>query len=147
MKKLLTALLITASATAMASDAEIKSKLQALGAKNIEVKDSPVKGLKTAVTDQGILYVSENGQYVLESIMYSAMTLYSNGGASRTRLAESHHRWEDMLASKKEEKLSRTQELNTAKIQALRELGYTKIDEKNASEVLNKIAEIMSQKF
>ena len=38
----------------MASDAEIKSKLQALGANNIEVKDSPVKGLKTAVTDQGI---------------------------------------------------------------------------------------------
>lgn len=70
MKKLLTALLITASATAMATDAEIKSKLQALGAKNIEVKDSPVKGLKTAVTDQGILYVSENGQYVLQGKMY-----------------------------------------------------------------------------
>ena len=70
MKKLLTALLITASATAMATDAEIKSKLQALGAKNIEVKDSPVKGLKTAVTDQGILYVSENGQYILQGKMY-----------------------------------------------------------------------------
>ena len=70
MKKLLTALLITASATAIATDAEIKSKLQALGAKNIEVKDSPVKGLKTAVTDQGILYVSENGQYVLQGKMY-----------------------------------------------------------------------------
>ena len=70
MKKLLTALLITASATAMATDAEIKSKLQALGAKNIEVKDSPVKGLTTAVTDQGILYVSENGQYVLQGKMY-----------------------------------------------------------------------------
>ena len=70
MKKLLTALLITASATAMATDAEVKSKLQALGAKNIEVKDSPVKGLKTAVTDQGILYVSENGQYVLQGKMY-----------------------------------------------------------------------------
>ena len=70
MKKLLTALLISASVTAMASDAEIKSKLQALGAKNIEVKDSPVKGLKTAVTDQGILYVSENGQYVLQGKMY-----------------------------------------------------------------------------
>ena len=70
MKKLLTALLITASATAMATDAEIKSKLQALGAKNIEVKDSPVKGLKTAVTDQGILYISENGQYVLQGKMY-----------------------------------------------------------------------------
>jgi len=89
----------------------------------------------------------ENNQFVFESIMYSAMTLYSNGGASRTKLAESHRRWEEMLASKKEEKLSRTQELNTAKIQALRELGYDKIDEKNASEVLDKIAEIMSQKI
>ena len=70
MKKLLTALFNYCFSTAMASDAEIKSKLQALGAKNIEVKDSPVKGLKTAVTDQGILYVSENGQYVLQGKMY-----------------------------------------------------------------------------
>lgn len=89
----------------------------------------------------------ENNQFIFESIMFSAMSLYSNGGASRTKLAESHKRWEDVLAAKKEEKLSRTQELNTAKVQALRELGYDKIDEKNASEVLDKIAEIMSQKI
>ena len=55
----------------------------------------------------------ENNQFVFESIMYSAITLYTNGGASRTRLAESHKRWEAMLESKKEEKLTRTQELNT----------------------------------
>ena len=89
----------------------------------------------------------ENNQYVFESIMYSAMTLYSNGGASRTKLAESHKRWEAMLNSKKEEKLTRTQELNTAKIRALRELGYDEIDKNNASEVLDKIAEIMAQKI
>ena len=70
MNKLLTALLVMVSVNAMADNATIKSKLQALGAKNIEVKDSPVKGLKTAVTDQGILYVSENGQYVLQGKMY-----------------------------------------------------------------------------
>ena len=52
-----------------------------------------------------------------------------------------------MLESKKEEKLTRTQELNTAKIRALRELGYDEIDKSNASEVLDKIAEIMAQKF
>ena len=98
-------------------------------------------------TDPNKFAFDENNQFVFESIMFSAMTLYSNGGASRTRLAESHKKWENMLASKKEEKLSRTQELNTAKIQALRELGYTKIDERNASEVLDKIAEIMAQKF
>ena len=89
----------------------------------------------------------ENNQFIFESIMFSAVTLYGNGGASRSKLAESHRRWEEVLAAKKEEKLSRTQELNTAKLRALRELGYDKIDEKNASEVLDKIAEIMSAKF
>lgn len=98
-------------------------------------------------TDPNKFVYDENNQFIFESIMFSAMSLYSNGGASRTKLAESHKRWEDVLAAKKEEKLSRTQELNTAKIQALRELGYDKIDEKNASEVLDKIAEIMSQKI
>lgn len=98
-------------------------------------------------TDPNYFIFDENNQYIFESVMFSAMTLYSNGGASRTRIAESHKRWENMLASKKEEKLSRTQELNTAKVQALRELGYTEINEKNASEVFDKIAEIVSEKF
>lgn len=98
-------------------------------------------------TEPNKFVFDENNQFVFESIMFSAMSLYSNGGASRTKLAESHKRWEEALAAKKEEKLSRTQELNTAKIQALRELGYDKIDEKNASQVLDKIAEIMSQKI
>ena len=44
-----------------------------------------------------------------------------------------------MMPNKNEEKLSRTQELNTAKVQALKELGYTEINEDNAKEVLEKI--------
>ena len=72
-------------------------------------------------------------------------TLYNNGGASRTKLAESHRRWENELSKKNEEKLSRTQELNTAKVLALKELGYTEINEHNASEVFDKIAEIQSR--
>ena len=90
---------------------------------------------------------NEDHQYIFESIMFSAMTLYANGGASRTKLAESHRRWEADLDRKNEEKLSRTQELNTAKVLALRELGYTEINEKNASEVFDKIAEIQSRKI
>lgn len=89
----------------------------------------------------------EDKQFIFESIMYSAMTLYTNGGASKTKLAESHKRWEAELAKKSEEKMSRTQELNTAKVQALKELGYTEINEKNASEVFDKIAEIQSRKI
>lgn len=89
----------------------------------------------------------EEQQYVFESIMYSAMTLYTNGGASKSKLSESHHRWEAELERKNEEKLSRTQELNTAKVQALRELGYNEINERNAAEVFDKIAEIQARKI
>ena len=80
-------------------------------------------------------------QFIFESIMFSAITLYESREASRVKLAESHRRWEAYLDRKNEEKLSRTQELNTAKVQALRELGYTEITEANASEVFDKIAE------
>lgn len=88
---------------------------------------------------------NEENQYIFESIMYSAMTLYTNGGASKSKLAESHRRWEADLERKNEEKLSRTQELNTAKVLALRELGYNEINEQNASEVFDKIAEIQAR--
>ena len=78
--------------------------------------------------------------------MFSAMTLYNNGGASKNKLGESHKRFVQNIEQKKEEKLSRTQELNTVKIQALKELGYTEINEDNAKEVFEKIAEIQSRK-
>ena len=47
--------------------------------------------------------------------------------------------------ARNEEKLSRTQQLNTVKIQALRELGYNEINASNAAEVFEKIAEIQSR--
>ena len=89
---------------------------------------------------------NEEEQFVFESIMYSAFVLYNNGGASKTKLAECHKRFINQIEQKKEEKLSRTLELNNFKVQALKELGYTEINEKNASEVLEKIAEIQSRK-
>lgn len=96
-------------------------------------------------TNPNVYAFEEEQQFIFESIMYSAMTLYNNGGASRSKLAESHKRWEIELSRKNEEKLSRTQELNTAKVQALRELGYDEINENNAGEVFDKIAEIQSR--
>jgi transcriptional regulator with XRE-family HTH domain len=89
----------------------------------------------------------EEEQFIFESIMFSAMTLYNNGGASKSKLAESHKRFVDYIEHKLEEKMSRTLELNTYKIQALKELGYDKITDKNAGEVLEKIAEIQSRKI
>ena len=88
---------------------------------------------------------NEEEQFIFESIMHSAMILYRNGGASKTKLAEQHKKFVMEIEHKNEEKLSRTQEINTAKIQALQELGYTEINQDNASEVLDKIAEIQSR--
>lgn len=88
---------------------------------------------------------NEEEQFIFESIMHSAMILYRNGGVSKTKLAEQHKKFVMEIEHKNEEKLSRTQEINTAKIQALQELGYTEINQDNASEVLAKIAEIQSR--
>ena len=88
----------------------------------------------------------EEEQFVFESIMFSAMTLYHNGGVSKSKIAESHKRFADQIEHKREEKMSRTLELNTIKVQALKELNYTKITDENASEVLAKIVESESRK-
>ena len=90
---------------------------------------------------------NEDEQFCFESIMFSGMTLYNNGGLSRTKLAESHRRFVNQIEHKKEEKMSRTLELNTIKSQALKELGYTEIKEQNAAEILEKMAEIQSRKI
>ena len=97
-------------------------------------------------TDPMEFNYNKDKQFVFESILFSAMTLYSNGGASKNKLGDSHKRFIENIEAKKEEKLSRTQELNTVKIQALKELGYTEINEDNAKEIFEKIAEIQSRK-
>ena len=92
---------------------------------------------------------NEDDQFVFESIMFSAMTLYNGGNQSisRAKLIESHKRFENQIEHKIEEKLSRTMELNALKAQALKELNYDKITEENAPEVWAKFAEIESRKI
>lgn len=89
----------------------------------------------------------EDEQFIFESILFSAMTLYNGGGTSKTKIAESHRRFVKQVEQKKDEKLSRTLELNSVRVQALRELGYDEINPENASEVFSKIAEIESRKI
>ena len=88
---------------------------------------------------------SEDKQFMFEGIIHSAFSLYTNGGASKSKVIESHKRFVQEIEARNEEKLSRTQQLNTVRIQALRELGYTEINTNNAAEVFEKIAEIESR--
>ena len=84
-------------------------------------------------------------QFNFEAIIFSAFMLYSKGGASRSKLSDTHKRFVQEINRKHEEKLSRTQELTAIKEQALKELGYTTLTEENGKEVLEKIAEIQSR--
>ena len=93
------------------------------------------------------VFEDEDNQFAFEAIQYSAMVLYNNGGSSKQRLIESHKKFVQDIEAKHEERLSRTQELISVKVQALKELGYTEINEDNTTEVLEKIAEIQSRKI
>ena len=97
-------------------------------------------------TDPEEYIFDEDKQFIFEGILYSALTLYNSGGASRAKLKESHKRWIKDIEVKKEEQLSRTQQLNSIKFQALTELGYTELNTSNAEEVFEKMAEIESRK-
>ncbi|MGL4600546.1 MAG: bifunctional protein-disulfide isomerase/oxidoreductase DsbC [Plesiomonas sp.] len=73
MKKTLTlaALLTTfAFSTAHADDQTIKTKLTDLGIENPVIQASPLAGMKTVLTESGVLYVSENGEFVLQGPMF-----------------------------------------------------------------------------
>ena len=88
---------------------------------------------------------NEDKQYMFEGIIHSAFTLYNSGGASKSKVIVSRDRFVQEIEARNEEKLSRTQQLNTVRIQALRELGYNEINASNAAEVFEKIAEIQSR--
>lgn len=88
----------------------------------------------------------EDKQFIFEGILYSALTLYNNGSASKSKVAERHRKFIEEIEQKKEERLSRTQELTTLRIQALRELGYSDVTKENATEFYEKMAEIETRK-
>ena len=88
----------------------------------------------------------EDEQFVFESIQFTALTLYNNGGTSRPKLTEAHNRVVKKIERKKEEKLGRTMELTRIRLQAMQELGYTEVNEDNVAEISAKMAEIETRK-
>ena len=89
---------------------------------------------------------NEEQQFTFESILFSAFSLYNGGGASKTKLAASHERFVAQIEQRKEEILGRTQLNWKYRDQALKELGYTEINDSNAKEVYEKLAEIESRR-
>lgn len=70
MQKSIVVLSALFSASVFASDATIKQNLSALGMSNIQLQSSPLKGVKSVVSDQGIFYVSDDGNYILRGDLF-----------------------------------------------------------------------------
>lgn len=89
---------------------------------------------------------NEEKQAIFEGVLYSALNLYNSGGASKTKVLERRKSFVHDIEQKKEEILTRTQQLTTLTMQALKELGCDSYNETNSQEFLEKLAEIESRK-
>lgn len=71
MKKLVLGLALFSSAV-MASDSDVINSLDKLGYKksDVTISDSPVKGLKSASTPDGTLYLSDDGKYLTQGPIF-----------------------------------------------------------------------------
>jgi len=95
-------------------------------------------------TNPNTFKFNEDQQYIFEGVIYSAFNIFAHGRSdiSKTKIIERRNAFVQEIESRNEEKLSRTQQLETGRIQALRELGYSKLTPENAQEVFEKMAEI-----
>lgn len=68
MKKTKIALLALSlfAGSAMADDASLKSSLEKIGATNVRLSESPLPGFRLATSNEGVVHISENGQYVVQ---------------------------------------------------------------------------------
>ena len=64
-------LLATAfSGLAHADDAAIKQSLAKLGVQSTDIQPAPVAGMKTVLTNSGVLYVTDDGKHIIQGPMY-----------------------------------------------------------------------------
>ncbi|EPF13690.1 MULTISPECIES: bifunctional protein-disulfide isomerase/oxidoreductase DsbC [Cedecea] len=67
---LLPLLAASISGFAHADDAAIKQSLAKLGVQGADIQSAPVAGMKTVLTDSGVLYVTEDGKHVIQGPLY-----------------------------------------------------------------------------
>lgn len=67
---LLSLLLASIGGLAHADDAAIQQSLNRLGLKQTEIQPSPLPGVKTVLSESGVLYVTEDGKHFLQGPLY-----------------------------------------------------------------------------
>lgn len=67
---LLPLLAVSVSGFVHADDTAIKQSLAKLGVQNADIQPAPVAGMKTVLTDSGVLYVTEDGKHFIQGPLY-----------------------------------------------------------------------------
>lgn len=62
--------LMCLSAPIIASDANLKKQLEQVGATEVKISDSPLAGFKMATSNEGIVYISQDGRYVIQGKVF-----------------------------------------------------------------------------
>lgn len=71
MKKNLISLgLIFLSTAVVASDADLKKQLERMGATEVTISNSPLSGFKMATSNEGVVYISQDGRYVIQGKIF-----------------------------------------------------------------------------
>jgi len=68
---LLSFLIASLSGLAHADDAAIKQSLNRLGLQEAEIQPSPLPGMKTVLSESGVLYVTDDGKYFIQGPLYN----------------------------------------------------------------------------
>lgn len=63
-------LLAAISTQALADDAAIKQSLAKLGVQSSDIQPAPLAGMKTVLTNSGVIYVTEDGKYFIQGPLY-----------------------------------------------------------------------------
>lgn len=58
------------AASVSASDANLKAQLEKMGATGVEISDSPLQGFKLATSNEGVVYISQDGRYVIQGKVF-----------------------------------------------------------------------------
>ena len=67
---MLTLLATAFSGMVQADDAAIRQSLTKLGVQSTEIQPAPIAGMKTVLTNSGVLYVTEDGKHISQGPMY-----------------------------------------------------------------------------
>ncbi|MDG6279567.1 bifunctional protein-disulfide isomerase/oxidoreductase DsbC [Glaesserella parasuis] len=96
-KSLLTLISLAILGTAQANDKNLQQQLEKIGATNVKLSESALPGFKTAISDQGVVQISNDGRYVIHGQIFELKDGKVTDITNRALLAELNSLAKEMI--------------------------------------------------